>query len=359
MQNEYVKKFTDFCLKYKRYIGAAALLLILLLVLVNCTGPTDDPESETQSPTQPQAVTETTQAQEVGKLEKDADAELTALIENYFTAYAAGDVETLEPLAQPLSDNEKSYIQTLSAYYESFENLVCYSTQGATEDSYLVSVCYDLKFKDIDTTAPGMEFFYVERDGKGNLVINNVYSTYNFNFLDQNLDADLYALVLAYEKSDEVIALQEDVQARYDEAVKNDEKLANMVDGTLRNALSKWRETIVETQTDDTQSTETQATESQQEEATEQVSEAEETTESETKEETTKKTKKKKTVYVKTTDICNVRKSPSTDGELLGRVSDGVKLKKLGTDGDWTKVKFRGETGYIKSDLLKTVKNND
>ncbi len=34
-----------------------------------------------------------------------------------------------------------------------------------------------------------MDFFYVERDGKGNLIINNVYSAYNFKFLEDQLDA--------------------------------------------------------------------------------------------------------------------------------------------------------------------------
>ena len=151
-----------------------------------------------------------------------------------------------------LSDNEKSYITTFSEYYEDYQNITCYSTKEATDDSYLVSVCYDLKFKGVDTPAPGMDFFYVERDGKGNLIINNIYSAYNFNFLDQDLDANLYSLILAYEKSDEVVALQKEVQTSYNEAVKSDEKLANMVGGTLRNAMAKWRETIVsntETQT--------------------------------------------------------------------------------------------------------------
>ncbi len=41
---------------------------------------------------------------------------------------------------------------------------------------------------------------------------------------------------------------------------------------------------------------------------------------------------------------------------LHGKVDIGVKLKKLGTSGDWTKVKFQGKTGYIKSNLLKKVK---
>jgi hypothetical protein len=33
-----------------------------------------------------------------------------------------------------------------------------------------------------------------------------------------------------------------------------------------------------------------------------------------------------------------------------------VTLKKLGVEGDWTKVEFQGDVGYIRSDLLKKVK---
>ena len=328
MQNEKLKKFTDFFVKYRRYFCAAVLFVILVVILVKCTGPQKD-QKETQNGTQ--GVTQTTEYQEIGKLQKDADPELVTLMENYYAAYAGGDTDSLEMIAQPLSDNEKSYITTFSEYYEDYQNITCYSTKGATDDSYLVSVCYDLKFKGVDTPAPGMDFFYVERDGKGNLIINNIYSAYNFNFLDQDLDANLYSLILAYEKSDEVVALQKEVQTSYNEAVKSDEKLANMVGGTLRNAMAKWRETIVS-------NTETQTTET-----------------TEKKEDTQKSDSKKSTGTVKTKDICNVRKSPSTDGELLGKVDIGVELKKLGTEGDWTKVKFQGETGYVKSEFVKEV----
>ena len=204
MQNEKLKKFTDFFVKYRRYFCAAVLFVILVVILVKCTGPQKD-QKETQNGTQ--GVTQTTEYQEIGKLQKDADPELVTLMENYYAAYAGGDTDSLEMIAQPLSDNEKSYITTFSEYYEDYQNITCYSTKGATDDSYLVSVCYDLKFKGVDTPAPGMDFFYVERDGKGNLIIINIYSAYNFNFLDQDLDANLYSLILAYEKSDEVVAL--------------------------------------------------------------------------------------------------------------------------------------------------------
>lgn len=347
MQNENLKKLKDFFFRYKKNFGAAALLIVLIVVLVKCAGPSQE-QTDTQSATE--GVKETTETGLVADLQKDADPELVTLMQDYYTAYATGDIESLEMLAQPLSENEKSYISTFADYYEEYQNITCYSTQGATEDSFLVSVCYDLKFKDIDTAAPGMDFFYVERDGKGKLYVNNVYSAYNFNFLEEELDANLYALILDYEKSADVVALQQEVQSRYDEAVKSDENLANMVGGTLRNAMVKWRDSI----TSDAEDTSEQETEEQtqaEDTQTEENSEEESNSDTEVSDEDTG--------TVKTTDICNVRKEPSIDGEVLGKVDVGVKLKKLGTEGEWTKVEFQGGVGYIKSDLLKTVKKTN
>ena len=362
-----MQQLKDFIIKYKRYIGAAVIFVVLVLILVNCTGPKNG-NSDTQAGTEINE-TQATEYQLEGKLKKDADPELVELIKNYYTAYAAGDMESLEPLAQPLSDNEKSYIGTFSDYYESFDNIVCYSMPGATDDSYLVSVCYDLKFYEVETPAPGMDFFYVERDGKGNLYINNVYSSYNFNFLDEELDANLYSLILNYEKSDDVVALQKQVQAKYDEAVASDEKLANMVGGTLRSAMTKWRDSVAATQDTEDATDVTPATteETQKTENTESKDDSKKDSKdnTESKDDSKKDDKKaddnksddskKESGTVKTKDICRVRAKASTDSEMIGTVNKGVKLKKIGTEGDWTKVKFQGQTGYIKTEFLKKV----
>lgn len=358
-----MQKVTDFLLRYKRYFGAAALLFVFVLVLVFCAGKQGGGLSDTQNMTEQMTMDGTqlgdTGAVLAGKLEKDANPELQELMNNYYAAYAGGDVESLEMIAQPLSENEKSYISTFSDYYEDYQNIMCYSMPGATEDSYMVSVCYDLKFKDVDTLAPGMDFFYVERDGKGNLYINNVYSAYNFNFMDQELDANLYSMILAYEKSADVTALQKDVQTRYDEAVKSDEKLANMVGGTLRNVMAKWRESVVEenTQVADTQPEDTQAADTQQPDNTQtEEPQPDNQADEEEPQQPDENTVGDNPTMVKTKDICKVREKPSTDAEVLGMVTLGVKLEKLGTEGEWTKVKFQGQTGYIKSELVKEVK---
>ena len=143
---------------------------------------------------------------------------------------------------------------------------------------------------------------------------------------------------------------------------------------SLREAMAKWQKNVAsaaetqttETQAGETQPTETQASETQttepqtaetgKDDAEKKDTETEDSKKEDTaKDDSSKEDKTKETGTVKTKDICNVRKSPSTDGELLGKVDIDVKLTKLGTKGDWTKVKFQGQTGYIKSDLLKTV----
>ena len=44
---EKLKKFTDFFVKYRRYFCAAVLFVILVVILVKCTGPQKD-QKETQ-----------------------------------------------------------------------------------------------------------------------------------------------------------------------------------------------------------------------------------------------------------------------------------------------------------------------
>ena len=343
MQEKEEFKFSEFFMKYKKYLSAAVLVLALIIILICCIYQNGDGSTEQES-----GITLTEVNMPEGKLAKDADSELVSLMKNYYKASADAAIEELEMLAQPLSDNQKSYIQAFSDLYEEYRNIVCYSAKGAAEDSYFAFVCYDLKLKDVETLAPGMDFFYVERDGKGNLYINNVYSAYNFNFMEEPLDQNLYSQILDYEQSEEVVALQKDVQQRYEQAVASDENLAN-AGAKIRQIMSEWKKSIegdeTSTATEDTQNSQPEETQKPEDTQTEENTE---------KDETDKKDKKTK---VKTTDICRVRKGPSTDAEILGTVDKGVTLTKLGTEGDWTKVKFQGKTGYIKSEFLKEVKS--
>ena len=138
-----------------------------------------------------------------------------------------------------------------------------------------------------------------------------------------------------------------------------------MVGGTLRSAMTKWRDSVAATQDTEDATDVTPATteETQKTENTESKDDSKDNTES--KDDSKKDDKKaddnksddskKESGTVKTKDICRVRAKASTDSEMIGTVNKGVKLKKIGTEGDWTKVKFQGQTGYIKTEFLKKV----
>lgn len=52
-------------------------------------------------------------------------------------------------------------------------------------------------------------------------------------------------------------------------------------------------------------------------------------------------------------DLVNVRVAPSETSEILTTVNAGDEIIKLGESDDWTRVSVNGQTGYIRSDLLK------
>lgn len=377
---KFMDKVKEFCMKYKHYVGAAVVvvLIIVIIVAVNFAGDKDVPE-DSQKGTEIQQHEPESQtpaaASPDGELQKNANEELVTLFNSYYTAYANADFESLEMVASPLTENEKSFILKFATYYEAYQNIVCYSVE-AENGAYFVSVCYDLKFYDIDTPAPGMDFFYVERDGKGNLIINNAYVAYNFTFMEQEFDANIYAMILAYEQRDDVTALQQEVQSKYDEAISGDEKLANMVGATIRNVLAQWRSSVSVTDTqstenaaepdtqpaEDTTEPDTQPAEDSEkpddssDEPSEQDSESSENDNSESDANQGEQSGNQNSVFtVRTKDICNIRAEASSDSELIGQVSAGAELLAVGTEGNWTKVQFSGGRGYIRSDLLEVL----
>ena len=106
----------EFVKKNARYFVAGALFVVLLLILVkftgNGTGNADDNNV---------AVTETVVTEEA--YEENAVPAVNELINSYFTAYASGDLVTLQTLATPITQNEQSYITLISQYIEQYQDL--------------------------------------------------------------------------------------------------------------------------------------------------------------------------------------------------------------------------------------------
>ncbi len=339
---DYIKKFK----KYYRYLGAGVLFVLLVFILAKCAGPGRSGDSDTEETDVTEVITADNFVPDA-EFTVDGISGLNELIESYFAAYAADDLDTLASLAYPMSNNEKSYIGVFSNYIEEYQNIVCYSKSGLTDGSYLVSVYYELKFYNVETVAPGLEFFYVETDAEGNLYINNLYSSYNFSRTENELDPNINAIIIKYEEQDDVAALLEEVNAAYTEAVSSDLDLAEMITTTIPSAMADWLESI--SAASNAEDTETEA-------ATETESETESESEAEAEPESESESEEVKTTVRATTNVY-IRESASTSAAALSKALEGEEYTKVGEEGDWTIIEYDGGTAYIKSEFLEVVED--
>ena len=191
----YVEKAIEFVKVQKRYFGVAGLFIVMILVLVFFTG--ESFNAKRIAKLNSRTVSGEDYVPEA-EFEINAYPEINDLISEYFTAYVKADIETLDKLAKPVSEMEKSYITMLSQFYEEYQNITCYTKHGLSKDSYIVSACFDIKFTGQEMTAPSMVLFYVQTDKNGGLYINNLYSDFNMKYAEVEIDKDVYTALRKY-----------------------------------------------------------------------------------------------------------------------------------------------------------------
>lgn len=307
---------------YGRYILAAVLFIVLVILIVRFAVPGTG--SASGSKNAPDVRTSGNNGGETYSV--DADKAVNELIEKYYQYYANGDLAGLETVATPISDSEKSFIQMYSAYVDDYENLACYTKSGLSEDAKLVSVYLEIKFKDVDTLAPGLDFFYVEKDENGDYYINNLYSQYNSLTNEQATDPAIDTLIQAFESQDDVVALQMDVQSQYEAAISSDENLNRLVNTEIKDAYATWAQSLNP------------------------VAAEAAVPETETETEETVDT----TLLLVTTSRVNVRDGADTGANLLDTIDEGTEVALVADTGNgWYNVLYGGgKSGYILSDYL-------
>ena len=335
--------------KYYRYYGAVLVLICMGLVLkfgMEGTAADKDPMSGAYA-----------------DFKESDNEELNDLITNYYACYSSGDTEKIQTYANPVSESEQSYIQFFSQYVEKYDNLKVYYKRGLDDKSYLVSVYLEIKFNDIATTAPGLDFFYVSTNDDGKLYINNVYSSYNTSNGEFEMDSTISKLIATFEEQDDVLALQAEVQQAYNEAMLNDTDLQNFVSNTLQAAAKEWAtnyqaQVAAAEQAAAEQAAAEQAAAEQaaaEQAAAEQAAAEQAAAEQAAAEQAAADAANATTVY--TIDKVNVRSSASTDGELLGQIASGTAVTKYADEGEWSRIDYNGSTGYVKTEFLSADAN--
>lgn len=319
-----------FIREHIRYFAAGALVVVLVIVLAMCAKPKGSDSDVVVN------ATESTQATEEA-YQVDANENINALITQYYTAYAAGDVTTLSSIATPISANEQSYIGLFSQYVDEYQNIKCYTKTGLDENSYLVSVSMEIKFTGVDTTAPGLDFFYVRTNDDGSLYIDNLYSQYNLANQENALDTSIQNLIGQFESESDVMALQSEVQTRYDEALAADENLTNMIQTTIPAAIKDWvSQMAAQAATEQTEAAEaTEQPETEQPQETKQQEEIIQQTDT-----------------LATKDRVNVRAAADVESEKLGTLDQGTVVTRTAIAGDWSVIDYNGTAGYVKNEFL-------
>lgn len=350
------------------------------------------------------------------ELEENAHPEINNLIRTYYDAQAQGDVETISSLNTYLNEIETIRVQELSKYIESYPVLNVYTKPGLVENTYVAYVYSEVKFVDADQLLPGMQTYYIGLDENGDYFINDgTYDDSVWNYIKEvTLQDDVVDLnnkvVVEYndllaedEELNEFIAylkekINEDVgeilaqveQAETGETeievASNNEEAA---EGMVQTAVKTVRATdVVNIRSSDSEEADkidkaqigqeftlleekgngwskvsyndgeayikSDYLEPVSEEAL--TAEASETSDSEESPENEQSTSSNDTASgtVKVMESVKVRKSASTSSDALGTVYAGDELELIMKQADgWTKVKYNGQTAYVKSDYVK------
>ena len=332
----------DFVFKYKRYFLAGFVFVCMNLVLFLGTS---DKSTDTKST-----------AGVYKDYKENNNKELDKLVKDYFKAYQDGDTDTIKKLATPICDKEEAYIKFLSDYVESYNDIEIFTKEGLTKDSYLVSVTVEVKYKDIDTTAPGLDFFYIEKNKDGKLYINNLYGTFNQKNNVYEMDTDVSDLISVFIRQPDVLEKNATISDKCEKALASDSALDTLFNQTLKTAIVQFNNDYeAKVAADEAAKAEEEA------KAAEEAAKAEEEAKAKEEEEAkaaAEKEEKENSYEGKINSRANVREKADKDSEHLGSIDKGKTITIYGEEGDFYKFDFEGTTAYITKDAV-TVKSTD
>lgn len=346
-----------------------------------------------------QAETETA-TQEV-PLVANEEGDIYSLIATYYNAMATGDESTLRAVCDEISDKDMYRYVELAQYIDYYPTLEIYTKTGPEDGSVIAYVYYKIKFVGHDEEVPGYQALYICTNDQGELYIKRGENSEEVNDYIKTVSTQ-----------DDVVEFNNKITVEYNElmvdhpevlqyiseldsqvSIAVGEKLANQVAGDSQNTEGENTEGT----TDGAQETSTEGGDQPAEEQGPQYvtttttvnvrsSDSEQADKlgkvsSGTKLQLleqrpngwTKVDYEGKEGYIKseflqtvesaagaeaigtvtaTTNI-NVRASASETADRLGVLSGGDSADLIGTEGDWSKIKYNGQIGYVKSEYVQ------
>ena len=323
------------------------------------------------------------------------------LVATYYNAMATGDETTLRSVCDEISDKDMYRYLELAQYIDYYPTLEIYTKTGPEEGSVIAYVYYKIAFVGHEEEVPGYQALYICTNDQGEMYIKRGENSEEVNDYIKTVSTQ-----------DDVVEFNNKITVEYNElmvdhpevlqyiseldsqvSIAVGEKLANQVAGDQNTDTSaEGGDQAADGQDTSAEGTEQPAEEqgpqyvttttpvnvrSSDSEQADKLGKVAGGTKLQVLEQRangwTKVDYEGKEGYIKTeflqlaesaagaetigtvtaTTNINVRASASETADRLGVLSGGDSAELVGTEGDWSKIRYNGQIGYVKSEYVQ------
>ena len=323
------------------------------------------------------------------------------LVATYYNAMATGDETTLRSVCDEISDKDMYRYLELAQYIDYYPTLEIYTKTGPEEGSVIAYVYYKIAFVGHEEEVPGYQALYICTNDQGEMYIKRGENSEEVNDYIKTVSTQ-----------DDVVEFNNKITVEYNElmvdhpevlqyiseldsqvSIAVGEKLANQVAGDQNTDTSaEGGDQAADGQDTSAEGTEQPAEEQGPQYVTTTTTVNVRSSDSEQADKLgkvaggtklqvleqrangwTKVDYEGKEGYIKTeflqlaesaaetetigtvtaTTNINVRASASETADRLGVLSGGDSAELVGTEGDWSKIKYNGQIGYVKSEYVQ------
>ena len=403
MWKEKIHSIGNYIIKHNKVV-LPAVVVVAVAITVSVSLSLSNRHKEAQQEAEIASAaseTATETATEEVPLVANEEGAIYTLIATYYNAMATGDEETLRSVCDEISDKDMYRYVELSQYIDYYPTLEIYTKTGPEEGSVIAYVYYKISFVGHEEEVPGYRALYICTNDQGGLYIKRGENSEEVN-----------EYIKTVSTQDDVVEFNNKITVEYNElmvdhpevlqyiseldsqvSIAVGEKLANQVAGETQVAEAGTEEGSTDGQDTQTENGEQQEAEDQgpqyvtttttvnvrssDSEQADKLGKVSGGTKLQVLEQRpngwTKVDYEGKEGYIKTeflqlaesaagtetigtvtaTTNINVRASASETADRLGVLSGGDSAELVGTEGDWSKIKYNGQIGYVKSEYVQ------
>ena len=403
MWKEKIHSIGNYIIKHNKVV-LPAVVVVAVAITVSVSLSLSNRHKEAQQEAEIASAaseTATETATEEVPLVANEEGAIYTLIATYYNAMATGDEETLRSVCDEISDKDMYRYVELSQYIDYYPTLEIYTKTGPEEGSVIAYVYYKISFVGHEEEVPGYQALYICTNDQGGLYIKRGENSEEVN-----------EYIKTVSTQDDVVEFNNKITVEYNElmvdhpevlqyiseldsqvSIAVGEKLANLVAAETQVAEAGTEEGSTDGQDTQTENGEQQEAEDQgpqyvtttttvnvrssDSEQADKLGKVSGGTKLQVLEQRpngwTKVDYEGKEGYIKTeflqlaesaaetetigtvtaTTNINVRASASETADRLGVLSGGDSAELVGTEGDWSKIKYNGQIGYVKSEYVQ------